>query len=181
MMRSAGSMIARASSGSRSSINSVEPLMSANSAVTVLRSPSIGSDATLPAATMICELVEGRVVGVATFLGPIAVPHFLQNRAPRLTDALHAGQINSSFAPHSSQNEASTGLSWLQDGQSIGPPANRFLPHPARPAEGAGYSQSKPRSGRPTLLGRSLHHTSCQLGSLTQVRFVTQLRFALHR
>ena len=34
-------MIARASSGSRSSINSVEPLMSANSAVTVLRSPSI--------------------------------------------------------------------------------------------------------------------------------------------
>ncbi len=34
-------MIARASSGSRSSISSVEPLMSANSAVTVLRSPSI--------------------------------------------------------------------------------------------------------------------------------------------
>ena len=37
---SAGSTIARASSGSRSSINSIEPLMSANSAVTVLRSPS---------------------------------------------------------------------------------------------------------------------------------------------
>jgi hypothetical protein len=52
-------------------------------------------------------------------VGPIAVPHFLQNRAPGLTDALHAGQINSSFAPHSSQNEASPGLSWLQDGQRI--------------------------------------------------------------
>jgi hypothetical protein len=36
-----GSTIARASSGSRSRISSVEPLMSANSAVTVLRSPSI--------------------------------------------------------------------------------------------------------------------------------------------
>jgi hypothetical protein len=36
----AGSMIARATSGSRFSINSVEPLMSANNAVTVLRSPS---------------------------------------------------------------------------------------------------------------------------------------------
>src|SRR5947199_8275037 len=40
MMRSAGSITARASSGSRSSINSVEPLMSANNAVIVLRSPS---------------------------------------------------------------------------------------------------------------------------------------------
>src|SRR5580704_1148500 len=46
MMRSAGSIIVRASSGSRSSINSVEPLRSANSAVTVLRSPS-GTDPAL--------------------------------------------------------------------------------------------------------------------------------------
>src|SRR3954454_1968623 len=36
----AGSTMARASSGSRSRINSVELLMSANNAVTVLRSPS---------------------------------------------------------------------------------------------------------------------------------------------
>jgi hypothetical protein len=33
------------------------------------------------------------------------------------------GKINSSFAPHPSQNEASPGLSWLQDGQRIGSPA----------------------------------------------------------
>src|SRR5580704_9617653 len=39
-MRSAGSIIARASSGSRSAISSVEPLMSAKRAVTVLRSLS---------------------------------------------------------------------------------------------------------------------------------------------
>jgi transposase InsO family protein len=40
---SAGSTMARASSGSRSRIISVEPLISANSAVTVLRSPSRAS------------------------------------------------------------------------------------------------------------------------------------------
>src|ERR1700676_3428652 len=50
MIFKAGSIIARASSGSRSCSSSVDPLMSANSAVTVLRSPSatigaVGSDA----------------------------------------------------------------------------------------------------------------------------------------
>src|SRR5260370_20030255 len=40
MSLSAGSTIARASSGSMSSMRSIDPLMSANSAVTVLRSPS---------------------------------------------------------------------------------------------------------------------------------------------
>src|ERR1700730_1177509 len=119
MSCSTGSIIARASSGSRWRISSVEPLMSANSAVTVLRSPSIASDAVPSAATMICDLGKETVVETAAFVGPIAVPHFLQNRAPGLSDALQAGQINSSFAPHSSQNEASTGLSWLQDGQRI--------------------------------------------------------------
>src|SRR6266852_9262159 len=120
MIRSAGSITARGSSGSRSSINSVEPLMSANSAVTVLRSPSSASDAAPSAATMICDLGEETVVAAAAFAGPIAVPHFLQNRAPGLTDALQAGQVNSSFAPHSSQNEASVGLSLLHLAQSIG-------------------------------------------------------------
>src|SRR5712692_2062104 len=129
-------MIARASSGSRSRINSVEPLISANSAVTVLRSPSIASDAAPSAATMICDLGEETVVG------SIAVPHFLQNRAPGLTDALHAGQINSSFAPHPSQNEASPGLSWLQDGQRIGSPVALLLP--ARTAEGGWCSLATP-------------------------------------
>src|SRR5713226_4760458 len=133
-------MIARAASGSSSSINSVDPLMSANRAVTVLRSPSIAADAAPSAATMICDLGEETVVGAAAFAGPIAVPHFLQNRAPGLTDALHAGQINSSFAPHPSQNAASPGLSWLQDGQRIGSPLARLVPQPARTAERGQYS-----------------------------------------
>jgi hypothetical protein len=96
--------------------------MSANIAVTILRSPSIASDAALSAATMICDLVEETVVEAAAFPVPIAVPHFLQYRAPGLTDTLHVGQINSSLVPHSSQNEASAGLSLLQHGQRIVPP-----------------------------------------------------------
>src|ERR1700676_4773231 len=111
MIRSAGSTMLRASSGSRSSINSVEPLRAANNAVTVLRSPSIALDAAPAAVTMICDLLEEMVVEAAAIAEPISVPHFLQNRAPGLTDALHVGQINFSFVPHSSQNEASPELS----------------------------------------------------------------------
>src|SRR6266481_4722498 len=124
--------MARASSGSRSSISSIEPLMSANSAVTVLRSPSIAADAAPSAATIICDLGEETIVEAAAFAWAIAVPHFLQNRAPGLTDALHAGHINSSFAPHPSQNAASPGLSWLQNGQSIGSRLARLVPQSAR-------------------------------------------------
>src|ERR1022692_3125553 len=113
-------MMARAFSGSRSSIISVDPLISANSAVTVLRSPSSASDAALSSAILICDLVEESVAAASVLVELMAVPHFLQNRAPILTDALQAGQINSSFAPHPSQNEASEGLSWLHLAQSIG-------------------------------------------------------------
>src|SRR5712692_3598721 len=112
--------MARASSGSMSSIRSIEPLMSANRAVTVLRSPSIASVASLSAATLICDPGEEAVAETSTFAEPTEVPHFLQNRAPGLTGALQAGQTNSSFAPHPSQNEASEGLSWLHFTQSIG-------------------------------------------------------------
>src|ERR1700674_1374341 len=101
-------MIARASSGSRSSISSVEPLISANSAVTVLRSPSTASNAEpAAAATLICDPGDREAGRASGFAALIAVPHFLQNSAPGRTDALHAGQASSSFAPHLSQNDAS--------------------------------------------------------------------------
>src|SRR5579872_541189 len=128
-------MIARASSGSRSCSSSVEPLISANSAVTVLRSPSIASGTALSGVTVICDFGDETVAEAAALVGPIAVPHFLQNRAPGLTDALHAGQINSSLAPHPSQHEASPGLSWLQDGHRIGAP---FAPVTTTPCADAG-------------------------------------------
>ncbi len=49
---------ARASSGSRSSIKSIEPSMSAKSAVTVLRSPSSGSPAGCSGVTRIWGAVD---------------------------------------------------------------------------------------------------------------------------
>src|ERR1700686_5533604 len=77
MMRSAGSIIARASSGSRSSISSVEPLRSANSAVTVLRSPSIFSGAEV-SATRIGESFDGFDL-VAAADAPSGAAHSPQN------------------------------------------------------------------------------------------------------
>src|SRR5215470_12247435 len=95
--------MARASSGSRSSINSIEPLMSANSAVTVLRSPSRFS-ATALSTTRIDESFG--------FFGddgadePSDVPHSSQNFAPGLFLAPHFGHEASIGAAHSLQNFA---------------------------------------------------------------------------
>src|SRR5262245_49736777 len=103
----------RASSGSRFSISSIELFMSANNMVTVLRSPSALSGAVVSVI---------RIGPSVDFLadpsadGSIAVPHFLQNRAPGLSAALHAGQTSCRFDPHCSQNAASGGLSVLQEG-----------------------------------------------------------------
>src|SRR5262245_59541943 len=106
----------RASSGSRSSINSIDPLVSAKSAVTVLRSPSKFSDLGMSATRI---GASSDFFGDAAVAPPMAVPHFLQNRALGLSAVLHAGQTSSSFPPHSSQNEASTGLSVRQLEQCI--------------------------------------------------------------
>src|SRR5229473_1585562 len=105
MILSAGSTIARASSGSRSRINSVEPLISANSAVTVLRSPSIVSEAcragamrTPPAAS-----ADGLPPAVAASL-PSALPQSTQNFAPGGLSELQFEQRFESGLPHSAQN-----------------------------------------------------------------------------
>src|SRR5260221_14646244 len=111
-------MIARASSGSRSAISSVEPLMSANSAVTVLRSPSITSGAELASAvTLICDS-DGLVGEESRLVAVNAVPHFLQNLASGLASVLQVEQTSSRLAPHPSQNDASAGLSLLHFAQS---------------------------------------------------------------
>src|SRR5216683_2933282 len=112
-------MIARASSGSRSSISSVEPLISANSAVTVLRSPSIASDVGAASAVTLIGDSEELAGGKSGRAAASTVPHFLQNRAPGLANVLQVGQASSSFAPHPSQNDASAGLSLLHFVQSI--------------------------------------------------------------
>src|SRR5262245_9275165 len=92
MRFSAGSTVARASSGSRSSISSIEPLMSANSAVTVLRSPSM-------------VIWESTCAAMRTVAGEDALAG-----SRRLGDEF-------SGAAHSPQNLAVGIFSELQDGQ----------------------------------------------------------------
>src|SRR4029077_3008569 len=95
-------MIARASSGSRSRINSVEPLMSANSAVTVLRSPSIAVDAS--------DAI--RIAGSAAFAGSVwaadegvsDAPQSPQKSSPGSFGAPHFAQERANAPPHFEQN-----------------------------------------------------------------------------
>src|SRR5215472_11065102 len=113
MSCSTGSMTARASSGSSSRINSVDPLMSANSAVTVLRSPSVTFAEVCSANRRISPPTDD-LVAISSERDEAALrlaPHFLQNLTPALTGALQAGQRSSSLRPHCSQKTASAGLS----------------------------------------------------------------------
>src|SRR5215471_5661105 len=105
MSLSAGSTILRASSGSRSSINSIEPLMSAKSAVTVLRSPSRAAGLS----------VSGILIG---FDGsglaepePSGVVHWPQNLNPRGFSNPHLGHTCASEVVHCPQNFIPPGLS----------------------------------------------------------------------
>src|SRR5882762_8347583 len=105
---STGSTIARASSGSRSRISSVEPLMSANSAVTVLRSPS--DDALAAAGT------DESAAGPPAFS---ATPHAPQNLKRGGLSLPHPGQMLRRGDPQLPQNLVWDGLSYSQLGQSI--------------------------------------------------------------
>ena len=90
--------------------------MSANRAVTVLRSPSRFSDDDISATRI------GASFDFFADIAPVAAWRyriFCRTRAPGVSAVLHAGQTNSSFAPHCSQNEASAGLSVRQSGQRI--------------------------------------------------------------
>jgi hypothetical protein len=97
-------------------INSVEPLMSANKAVTVLRSPSLASAAFWAANTLIPVPVDDWVAIGSERVEAASrpAPHFLQKRAPGLTGTLQAGHSSSSLRPHCSQKAASAGLSLPQ-------------------------------------------------------------------
>src|ERR1700693_1902598 len=101
MMRSAGSIIARASSGSISTINAAEPFSPANTAVAVLRSPSSGDEASG------CTLTRS-----ATLLSP----RDLSQLAP--CDGV-AGAGEKSEAPHSAQNLEPGGFSDPHFGQRL--------------------------------------------------------------
>src|SRR5216684_4133761 len=119
-------MIARASSGSRSSINSIDPLMSANSAVTVLRSPSIASEVcrsgamrTPPAASAADGLPPSAVISV-----PSALPQSPQNFFAGGFSAPHRAHRFTSAAPQSPQNRLLAGFSAPHFAQRICPVAS---------------------------------------------------------
>src|SRR5215813_4444295 len=106
MCSSTGSRILRASSGSRSASNSIEPLRSAKSTVTCLRSPS--------RALLDVRIFSARCLGVyasgegardaaAVSAAVIGVPHLLQNRDPGGSSVWHEGQIKLSRAPQPRQ------------------------------------------------------------------------------
>jgi hypothetical protein len=107
--------MARASSGSRSSINSIEPLMSANSAVTVLRSPSnsaAGWSAVLSlsdAGTSV--LVTGRKSEAALGDESRGAAHSPQKRAAGEFSNPHFAQHRLNGAAHCSQNFSPSGFS----------------------------------------------------------------------
>src|SRR5260370_39898346 len=140
MILSAGSIMARASSGSRSRINSVEPLISANSAVTVLRSPSAGS-APAPDSSPKIFCASGDPRGRAGSGGrrgfPRGVPHSPQNLNCGGFSAPQFGQTALSGAPQLPQNLVVSGFSELQPEQRISPPHQSAVSNSLLPRSGA--------------------------------------------
>src|SRR6266851_7252830 len=155
MILSAGSIIARASSGSRSRINSIEPLMSANSAVTVLRSPSTASEVCRSGAIRTppsAPAANGLPSSTPTSL-PSSRPQSAQNFAPGAFSELQFEQRFDSGFPHSAQNflpgipsvprfeqrilcsqlvEQRLGISQVGGVEAFGEPAVDFSEHRAR-------------------------------------------------
>src|SRR5580700_2772505 len=117
-------MIARACSGSRSAISSVEPLMSANSAVTVLRSPSGTLVVSVASATLNAGAAARPLfvsdTGAARFSAANAVPQSPQNFLLSGFSAPHLGQEFPSGAPQSPQNFFPGALSELHLAHCIG-------------------------------------------------------------
>src|SRR5579862_4829998 len=106
----AGSIMARASSGSRSCSSSVEPLISANSAVTVLRSPSASPGSVGSSAARTPEVrADGDEVGtaVASLSG---APHLPQKSDAGAFSALHFAHCFASAFPHFAQKLFVEGL-----------------------------------------------------------------------
>src|SRR3984957_14242515 len=105
-------MIARASSGSRSCSSSVEPLISANSAVTILRSPSSVSGELFSGATRTLEADSrgGEVAAAAPASFVSRVPHLPQKSDVGGFSALHLAQSFASELPHFAQKLLAEGL-----------------------------------------------------------------------
>src|SRR5262245_33454603 len=115
---STGSRSFRASSGSRSASNSIDPFRSAKRTVTCLRSPS--------SAAFEVRIFSARCLGVyASGAGERAVapvspetgaPHLLQNLEPAGSETPQEAQVKTKRAPHARQKFDSGGLACWQLG-----------------------------------------------------------------
>src|SRR5215471_107887 len=120
-----GSRMARASSGSRSASNSIEPLRSAKSTVTCLRSPSRAVFEVRMRSERYFGVYDsgdtnrgGAAVGVRAVAN--AAPQLSQNLLPPSTFAPQLGQAAANVAPHSRQKRAPSRLSAWHRGHFIG-------------------------------------------------------------
>src|SRR5262249_1143449 len=113
MICNAGSSNVWASSGSRSAINSVEPLRSTKSTVTCLRSPSRAAREVRIFSAKCLGVYAAGVVKRDSAGGFVSIgcPHSRQNFAPAGNSVLHAAHISLKRAPHSRQNFACGGFS----------------------------------------------------------------------
>src|SRR5215469_4043851 len=103
--------------------------MSANSAVTVLRSPSAGAVVSAGIAMLAVSKEDGDDLAVV-LLAVSVVPQSPQKRLPGGFSAPHFGQWFVSGAPQSPQNFLPAGLSLPHFEQRISSPlAQRFAPH----------------------------------------------------
>src|SRR5277367_441806 len=121
-------MMARASSGSRSCSSSVEPLISANRAVTVLRSPSIAGASEFSTATLMPDEVDRAVAFEGCPVSPPrAAAHCAQNLASGGLSNPHFGHRRLNGTAHSIQNFAPGGFSVEQLSQRIAVSWSRLL------------------------------------------------------
>src|SRR5215472_14494463 len=151
---SAGSTIALASSGSRSSINSIEPLISANSAVTVLRSPSVTAEAICSAEiVMLGVLKRDDVDRAIAFLDASMVPQSPQKRLLGGFSEPHFGQWLVNGAPQSPQNLCPVGLSLPQFEQRISLPGVKRFAFYLPPPQHRDYRTAQSRTFWPRRIG----------------------------
>src|SRR5580658_8044883 len=115
---SAGSTIARASSGSRFSISSIDPLISAKSAVTVFRSPALADKSGNSRAGVASPEAVLAAAGRLPFASRLK-PQSRQNFAGAVYSAPHLGHLAANGLPHSAQNLVPAGFSELHLGQRI--------------------------------------------------------------
>src|SRR5438309_302311 len=140
MRSSSGSRILRASSGSRSASSSIEPLTSAKSTVTCLRSPS--------SAVREARIFSARCLGVEYFGGSAASA--IRHPAPRRA--------------RSARLHGDWSMSWQRPFKELNPKVEELIVKVLEEGKGAGQSPEWQTLGSVTQL--DCHNPLCQRGGV---------------